>query len=438
MPSKCDHCGAATEIPESFFRERKSFRKTIRTLCPTCWTKHTASIFSRFLIFQLAPGPIGLAIILLAPHESLGWMLFNLFILQVLMILCILPHEWGHAWAAKSARWCVYRIYIGFGKALFTRKVFGFATEFRPVPLGGLVIAAPRSAHRFWAYYFAFVLAGPLTTGAMMVVGLLLVGFDRLHDFSALSTGLVPAQLFVYANALLLVESLWPRSMPTPLGKLSSDGKLLLQSLRFGKEKAEEFHAFGFVLEGLTHRERREYREARSCFEKGLVEYPNNIHLLNWHANNLLDLREFSLARECYLRLLAPTEKQAGVMKAIMLNNIAYVDAVLGKPELLQEADRYSAAAMADMSWMPAIKGTRGTVLVELGKIEEGIELLREAMQGHAEAHGKAQNACFLAMAEAKWGDFAQSRKYLDEARRLDASCFLLERASAAEGVATQ
>jgi hypothetical protein len=49
----------------------------------------------------------------------------------------------------------------------------------------------------------------------------------------------------------------------------------------------------------------------------------------------------------------------------------------------------------------------------------------------HADnSSGKSQNACFISMAEARRGNLAQSRRYLDEAKKLMPDCFLLERAT--------
>jgi tetratricopeptide (TPR) repeat protein len=113
-----------------------------------------------------------------------------------------------------------------------------------------------------------------------------------------------------------------------------------------------------------------------------------------------------------------------------MLNNVAYVDALLGGSEHLAEADRYSKEAMSLIGWMPAVRGTRGTTLLELGMIEDAIGLLRESMEHADNTSGKAQNACFISMGEARRGNLAESRKYLDEAKKLLPDCFLLERAT--------
>jgi hypothetical protein len=122
------------------------------------------------------------------------------------------------------------------------------------------------------------------------------------------------------------------------------------------------------------------------------------------------------------------------LVRAVVLNNLAYVDAVLGDSNLSAEAQRYSEEAIATLGWHPSIKGTRGAVLLEAGKIDEAIPLLSKAMESHEDPRNKAQNACWLAIAQARKGDLTTSRKLLDAAIKLDSTCFLLDRARTACG----
>jgi tetratricopeptide (TPR) repeat protein len=142
---------------------------------------------------------------------------------------------------------------------------------------------------------------------------------------------------------------------------------------------------------------------------------------------------DFLPARNYYLKALSKTEDKN--QQALMKNNIAYIDAVSGDATLLQEADTYSQEAMAILSWYPIIKGTRGTVLLELNRLDEAILLLTDALRLSSESDGKAQNCCFLAIAEAMRGNVSKGNQYLQEARKLDPDCFLLKRAEEALAV---
>jgi tetratricopeptide (TPR) repeat protein len=142
-----------------------------------------------------------------------------------------------------------------------------------------------------------------------------------------------------------------------------------------------------------------------------------------------MEHQQYEAARDCFQVLLARKGNPPSV-RALMLNNVAYADALLGGTERLAEADRYSQEAMSLIGWLPAVKGTRGTTLLETGKIEDALVLLRESMEHADSSSGKAQNACFISIGEARRGNLAQSRKYLEEAKKLMPNCFLLERAT--------
>jgi tetratricopeptide (TPR) repeat protein len=118
--------------------------------------------------------------------------------------------------------------------------------------------------------------------------------------------------------------------------------------------------------------------------------------------------------------------------RRLLLNNIAWADYLIGDPWLRDEADRYSTEAYSGDPDQPAYQGTRGAVLVWLGRIDEGLELLRQAHVGNPKARSRALNACCIAEAEAQRGDLDTATKALEEARGLDPSCLLIDRATAA------
>ncbi|MGE5775862.1 MAG: hypothetical protein ACM33V_06555, partial [Chloroflexota bacterium] len=73
-----------------------------------------------------------------------------------------------------------------------------------------------------------------------------------------------------------------------------------------------------------------------------------------------------------------------------------------------------------------AVIGTRGTVLVEMGQLDEGIALLKKSMAMHPEKQGKALNACHIASGELIRGNQEEASKYLATAKVLDPDCFLI------------
>ncbi len=423
----CNRCGATTDVPETFYKERKSFRDLIRTLCPACWQKHKSSVYAWLLVQRLATGLLGILSLHLLPDKRIGWFLLNLFIFDIALMLSILPHELGHAFIAKRIGWRVFRIHIGFGKPVFRTTLFGFETEFDALPLGGVVWVAPRSLGHYRARLFAFALAGPMANVILMVVLLAAMG-GNLTGLGSVVQRLAPLEMFFIANLVIAITNLVPRQIDTTFGKRSSDGKQLLEALKADPARAEQNHAAGFTMESAFCQEKKQFDEAGAWLEKGLALYPDNLPLLTMKGLNLLHQQKLDGAREAFLLVLRHADKDR-LYRSLMLNNIAYTDALIGGPEFLAEADRYSVEAMTNLSWMPSIKGTRGTVLSELGKFDEAMPLLREAIQTHDIPNNKAQNACWLAIAETRRGNLTTGRKYLDEARKFDSTCFLIERA---------
>jgi tetratricopeptide (TPR) repeat protein len=163
----------------------------------------------------------------------------------------------------------------------------------------------------------------------------------------------------------------------------------------------------------------------------GVSEYPENLLLLYQRSFCLYELQRWEEAREAQLKLLAREGLPANT-RGHLLNTVAYTDAILGREELLPEADHYSLEAMGVLGGNPAVKGTRGTVLVLLRKIQEGLTLLHESLEQTDDPKGKAENSCWMAMGHAWLGELAEALKRVKEARRLQPDCFLLERAERA------
>jgi membrane-associated protease RseP (regulator of RpoE activity) len=341
------------------------------------------------------------------------------------LTLTILPHELGHAGMARWLGMRVFKIYVGSGKTMFSVRLLGFEVEFRAVPMGGLVLATHRGLEWLRVKQFAFILAGPAVNFVLVAMILPFLDSEQLWSFRPMEQGLQFGLVFLYANLAVLVENLWPHDVATGFGSFPSDGKQLFLTFFLSREKKELHHAANFVMEASVCHQQGDYEGAR----KWVLElYPGNEALLSWYGVIALELAEYGKARSCFLKLLHRESKQP-LMRPLMLNNIAYTNALLGGDDLLKEADALSQEAMTAMSWMPAIRGTRGTVLVAIGQFEEALPLLHDSMSQSEIANHKAQNACMIAEAECRRGNLDVARAYLEEGRKLDPKCSLLSRA---------
>ena len=158
-------------------------------------------------------------------------------------------------------------------------------------------------------------------------------------------------------------------------------------------------------------------------------EYPNDRGLLLQRGVSLIEAREFSDARALFQKLLQDCDADDLGLRALLMSDIACVDALIGGTSLLDEADEYSDYAIKILPWMAGVKGTRGTVLVERGGLLDGIPLLEASLREAEEPWGRAQSACFLAIAQARRGNHEKAAEYLNLARQLHPECFLIPRA---------
>jgi tetratricopeptide (TPR) repeat protein len=420
---KCDNCGAETDVPQAFHRIRRSFRSETRDVCPGCWSKGFSSNYRQLFAGHLALGAAGLLLFGFDTTASFGIFALNLFLLHVFCSLVVLPHELGHALTARLLGMKVSEIVVGFGRTVFRRTLFGSEVQFKSIPYGGFAYAAPRDGKAFRLRQSLFVMAGPMANVLLLAAAWPFI--EEPLSFFELDSALQPVKMFFVANAVTVAICVIPFRANTALGPIPNDGLALWQTLVSPADELERGLTGCDAFEVAELIKQKKFAAAKEYLEKALVTRPDNETLLSYLGVSHIYLREYDRARAVFLRVLDKPQLQPGT-RILMLNNIAYANAGLNEPELLAEADQYSEEAMKSMSWSPFVKGTRGTVLVELGRIDEGVELLKQAMSEHEELDLKALNACHLAAAEEKRGDSQAADKYWQTARKLDPTCVLL------------
>ncbi len=427
----CSICGIETSTPEFFKSERRSFSSRVLKYCPQCWAQRQTRSQRNRLRWWLALTGAGLFVVGFFPGNSLGWALLNLAWLDACFMLAIAPHEFAHAFTARVLGYRVFRVFLGSGRVWWRGRIFGFAVEARRFPFDGAVVAAPREPRGLRWKQFLFILAGPLANTALLALALAALGSQPW--WIGLSHGFAGWQIFAAANLLIVLTSLWPHEVQTALGPLPSDGRLLLQTLFGWKENSsQQQHAAWFLLESADCLERRHPEESRAWVERGLAEYPDNPLLRQQLASLSIEAGELEAARNILLPLLAE-HPAPDATRLTLLNNIAYIDALLGQADLLEEADRYSSEALAAIPWSPALQNTRGVVLLALDRLDEALPLLRTSAESEREhADHTAQCQSVLAIAEARQGELAAAERALEAARLAAPQCFLIPRAEAA------
>ena len=282
---------------------------------------------------------------------------------------------------------------------------------------------------RWYRVKFFITLIAGVAVNAAIAGAILCLWWYPWHEYGFYLGLPRAARLCFLANVIVVVFNLMPRK--TKDLSMGTDGYQILKLFRTKKKSLEKIQTRRHATEALLRR--NEYNDIEGAVgwcNKGLALYPNSFDLLNISAVLCIDRQDYRRAREIFLQIL-PSEVKKHDKHYLLLNNIAYVDALIGDPELLPEADAYSKEAYNRTPWVPSFCGTRGTVLVEMGQFEEGIKLLQEAFEKHEQVPNKALNACNLAIAYARIGNRIQASKYLQLARQIDPKCPLLGRTEA-------
>lgn len=425
MPAKCDICGVETKVEEAFYQVISKYSSVITRRCPRCWHKARHTAYKRFLTSYLILGIGAAIIVIINPEYQFGWLILNFLLYYVFGVLTALPHELGHAIAAKAVGFRVFQVTIGFGRAIFKCRLWGFNFVVNSMPLGGFCFSVSRKVHWYRSKRCLMILAGPLTNILAAIAVLYLFPLGE-NDFDVFS-GVRVKSAFVIANAISAAFSLWPKRFDSAYGRVANDGLLFWKTLFLKKQEIETRPASYYLYEGGELLSAKKPEAAKRLLEQGLTLFPDNVHLSFALASAFLKMNKLPESREINVRLV--NRPNVGTYyRTLFANNLAYVDVLIGEKQLIEEADKYSKEALENMPYVSYFKGTRGCVLVELGKIEEGISLLKEAIDLGENNESKALNACHVALAEKKRGNLVESQKYAETARSLDADCVLLER----------
>lgn len=432
MSIKCCGCGGATEFEEVFHKVRRSFRRQKVFYCPLCWAKQHRRLLQFQFLLLVALCIISIVLVVLASENTteslIGWIALNLCLGYLLLFLQILPHELGHALMARLLGWRVFKIAMGQGRNLCRFGCGRLLFEINAIPSGGLTTAASKSASYYRLKRFLFILAGPLTNAVMLTAVLILVPAPQLL------ARLPGTYLFIWLALIgscfvLLIGNLFPFRNTVVFGPLAeridSDGLALLTAFFLSPDVIQQRQALYYLLEGFDSFHQSDYKAAKQWHEQGLVLRPQDISNRVLLAFALLFLKEFHAARSQWL-LLLEREDLPKAQRTTIVNNLAWTDMVIGGKEMLAEADWLSQEAVQQQPWNPSFQGTRGGVLIEMGEVEKGLPLVRQAFDANDDLRLKALNACYLALGEYQRGNLTEAQRLRDLAQKLDSQCILL------------
>jgi Flp pilus assembly protein TadD len=420
----CDRCGATTANANAYARTGSLLRT--RVFCPTCY-----EVKARRGGLQTLAGVVAMALVGLwlmsrgtgvsrsaRANEQLGELLVFVAIVYVASFIHVVPHELGHAILGAATRFRVPRITVGVGGALVDRKIGRTTVVVHTLPVSGATYGATDDRRALRLRLWLFTAGGPATTALLTLLAW------RAEPLVTATGPSLLLQAWVFAGVLVLVGSL----LPMRAGATTTDGWKLLATPFLGDDKLDALLVSADALDVHEQVRRGDHDEAISAAQRLVRERPDDVSLHVELVAALLKAQRWDEAAVALRDQLARLPLRDEV-RALHLNNLAWADLMIGDPALLPEADRASAEAYAAQPWRHAIRGTRGSVLIDTGRAAEGVELVRSGILRSQSPASVAATQAYLAMGELQLGNLWRAREHYGTAHHADPDHRLVRRA---------
>lgn len=353
----------------------------------------------------------------LGGNETLsGWTLLNLLLWPPMTLASIAFHEAGHAVAALLVGLQVGRIELGIGRRLGRWTRGGVKLVLSTLPFGGRTFVGGKNLTR--PRLAAVVIAGPLASAALAALAFAASrpgGFSVNRDFAII-------ELAAPFNGWLTLLNLLPWSA----GLYRSDGLLLLK-LPFEPESTfRDSGAIPSLIEFTDAVAEGDLERASTAIGEAKAIAPAARSVRYSEATLDLLLAKFDEARAELVSLLADPESLPAE-RLPTVSNIAWANFSLRRPELIEEADRYSHEALSGARNEPAFLSTRGAVLFWKGDHHAAVELLDRAWFLNSSPAMRGYNSALLALTWAAIGDGHRANEWLTKSEHLPASPLLAE-----------
>lgn len=437
---RCARCGFVSAEPQAFIALRRRFRSVHDSYCRKCWREHFVRKNRRVVRSIGLALVVGIGVLVFTPRSpatetliALGWLEVNVALMLLLWPLNVALHEFAHALTAKAVGMQLFQVHIGHGRALLRLRVAGIDVHINSMLfLGGLTYAGHVTPHGLRLRQAAYVAAGPAAN--LMLAGILVTVAGWMgsgEDLVRLVQGPAILQGLLLVNLAMGIASLFPVRVNTAAGVMSTDGMKLLALLRVKPGFTEVNLLNRWILGSSFAVQDEDYALAEEAAMEGLELDPEHPALLNNLGIAKLGRHEFEQGRTIFMKVLARREgsPQPGNASSLAesLNNVAYADLLIGGEDRLREALDYSRRACELVPREPGYVETRGCMLIEAGRYEEGRRWLAGATRYVVGVQAEAIHHAYLALADNRLGD-AAAEAHLQMARRGSIEHPLLQR----------
>lgn len=419
--ARCTRCGCITTLGH---RLRPAANDL---LCPSC-DEATKAIPPIMVVFSAGAVFLLTLVIARGIHRTDGLLSWGISLLLIIAFawLLLIPHELGHALAARIMGGRVYELGFGRGRLLWQRQVGRVFVSLRsPAFAAGCVaVFSPATQMRLRLAVYA---SGGICAHAVLFG--ILSPWLRLVP---LGQGINVMACLAMANVLLLLISAAPFSNASFTGSLYdprtySDGMAIVHALT-NKEPPATFLRTFLAAEWFYALKAKAYSAAVKIAQKGLDTFPDDPYFLNMLGSALMEDEQYAQAGTIFRNLLqeglrdskeaAASPEQSEATFVTNANNLAC--ALLHgatTPVEAWQAYWYAGRAYRMLPWLTSAKSTWGEVLIQKGHIQEGIQHLLNASRFASDFNAKASMLACAALGYLQLCDPENALKLLKKAQ---------------------
>jgi len=305
-------------------------------------------------------------------NKLLSNLLINLLIIFAFLNISLILHEAGHLVFAKLAGGNPRRLILGNGHEIIRFEIFKIKIIINTRLYTGYALSTYKSNKYIKFKSFVSSSGGFITNLLLAYLMYMLSGFAT--DFFSGKHIIDLSGAFIYANLVSGIISIFPYKFNYFGVKIPSDGLNLIYIFSKSAGKNIENLDTNTFLDAYDHFEKKEYDKAIEIYNSILEKDSSSIGVN-------IDLSVMYLKKGEYdkaLKILNDIEskldtKENESFKALAFNNFAWL--CLIKRDI-EKADEYSSKAIKLNSKEKCFQGTRGSVLVEKGEVDEGMNYL--------------------------------------------------------------
>ncbi|HAG85480.1 MAG TPA: hypothetical protein DCL61_31125 [Cyanobacteria bacterium UBA12227] len=313
-------------------------------------------------------------------------------------------HEMGHFIFAKLAGMSPYLVKIGVGYKPLQLQLFKATFEFRILPCGGTTHAYSSTLDGFKVKFICFAIGG-------IFANFMLLAF--LINLLRIKSGVIIWILIIIELILLLFDLIPYEVRVSYKENIQNDGKLIVSALAINYKKLFE------ELLKEYNKQMCRYKNDKETLPKTFLN--NDVRTLKKFIEAQLILYQYNAfdeAVELFLEILN-SPNISNLEKAFILDNLACIVVMNGYKKYLVDADKWSQEALSLASYSKTLKGTRGAILIELGRYDEGKQLLLPLTEAGNEPIDIALSSCYIAKAEYFIGNLENVNPWLAKAKKI-------------------